>query len=459
MGKIELVIEEENPVWSVVRSLDPAREILSYDAVYYKTKMVGYKKEKKIYERCFRKKSLVDRKGYFNTGLIERLESGLLNMGMRVSVNRIKYDILSATPVLNGIKFRDDQLEALDIMVAANRGVWQAPTGSGKTILMCGLISCYYDSRVLVIVHTRDLFEQTIKELSRWWDCIGKIGCGLYDEQDITVAMVQTLYKKNFNACFGESWGLLIVDESHHANKDNGMYYSVLSRIYAPMRFGLTATLPEDDGGKMVMEGLIGPVLGKTSYKELECESVLAKPIIKLKYVPESNNQKALKGKYVDVYNEGVVYNAVRNKMVVDAAFEYIDMGLTVLVMVERIEHGLELLALCNDRRRNTFVFLHGNTSAQIRKEEKEAFADKARKGVIVTRIWGEGTNIKTVGAVVNAVGGASEIATLQRFGRGLRATDGKEGVFLVDFFDPNHLWFLRHSGKRVCMYFEQGWL
>lgn len=50
-------------------------------------------------------------------------------------------------------------------------------------------------------------------------------------------------------------------------------------------------------------------------------------------------------------------------------------------------------------------------------------------KGVIAVRIWSEGVNIRSIGAVINAVGGESEIASIQVFGRGMRTAEGKKDL------------------------------
>ena len=449
----KIKIKEENSVWSHINYPDAIHGCLTFQKVFYKQKR--FKKERMEYP-----KTVVDSDGYFLTGFIPRVTNYLEDRNIGSEVD-LAPDLVPETkrPALEGITFRDDQYEAINMMRSTMRGVWQAPTGSGKTIVMAGLISSFYNSRALIIVHTSDLFEQTYNELRRFCADVGRVGCGYNQESDITVAMIQTLNKRSFSDGFGYRWELLIVDEAHHVRKFDGSYAKVLGSIYAQARFGLTATLPPEGEGLFAMEGYLGPVIGETPQAQLQDSGILAKPIVKLRYVPETARYKKLKGGYHNVYDEGIVNNRGRNKLIVTAAQEYIDKGLTVLIMVERIEHGENLLRLCEILMPGRFVFLHGDTEDEIREEEKSAFINKDRRGVIATRIWSEGTNIRSIGVVINAVGGVSEIATLQRFGRGLRTTEGKDSVYLVDFFDSNHIWFLRHSGKRVCMYFEQGWI
>jgi superfamily II DNA or RNA helicase len=126
---------------------------------------------------------------------------------------------------------------------------------------------------------------------------------------------------------------------------------------------------------------------------------------------------------------------------------------------VERIEHGERLLELLDVKAPGAFTFLQGSTEEDVREGEKKAFELKERMGVVATRVWSEGVNIRSVDVIVNAVGGVSEIATLQRAGRGMRRVEGKDEVLIVDFLDRNHRWVADHSMSRICTYSEAGWM
>ena len=107
----------------------------------------------------------------------------------------------------------------------------------------------------------------------------------------------------------------------------------------------------------------------------------------------------------------------------------------------------------------DVFVFVNGLTSQEDMDREKKAFIEKKRKGVVATTVWSEGINIRSVGAVINAAGGESEIATIQKFGRGMRTSEGKIDVVLIDLFDMHNITLMKHSGKRICQYIRWGWL
>ncbi|MBU1621829.1 MAG: DEAD/DEAH box helicase family protein, partial [Gammaproteobacteria bacterium] len=123
--------------------------------------------------------------------------------------------------------------------------------------------------------------------------------------------------------------GNLVVDECHHVSKLSGHYTKILEYILAPVRLGLTATKNRSEEGIAAVKGLLGPEIGKTSYLELQEGGHLAKPKIKLYRVPEmsSARKRKLRGKYPEVYQEGIVDNRKRNMLIVNKASEQIEAG------------------------------------------------------------------------------------------------------------------------------------
>jgi len=207
------LIKEHSPIVSTIDNRNVIKNCLSCERVFYKQKQ--FRKQKETY-----RKQLVDRSGNFYTGFLPRVEKYLQQRKIPFDIEREEYKVTTDHPSLDGIVFRDDQLRALEKMRDASRGVWIAPTGSGKTIIMAGVISMFPASRVLVVVHTKDLLNQTHEELERFFGTVGRIGGGYNDEREITVAMIQTLNNRQkggaFISEFGSKWELLILDEAHH---------------------------------------------------------------------------------------------------------------------------------------------------------------------------------------------------------------------------------------------------
>jgi superfamily II DNA or RNA helicase len=103
--------------------------------------------------------------------------------------------------------------------------------------------------------------------------------------------------------------------------------------------------------------------------------------------------------------------------------------------------------------------YIHGGSENETREEVIKNLKSGEIDIVIATTILNEGVNIPSLGAVINAAGGKSEIAVLQKIGRGLRVTDNKKEIHLVDFFDPSHRFLIEHFGERLTLYFDKGWI
>lgn len=456
MAEDRAVITYENAVWA---RIDQPKLIDNYLRYRYEWWVQGqWRKEKKE-----ARMPLVDKRGRFLAGFVPRAKGYLEKRGLAVYVtsdNMVWPDI--ALGSLKGVEYRDDQKRALVELLVGRRGMYQAPTGSGKTVLIAGLVASVA-APALVIVHTTALLTQTVAELGRWNEKVGVMGAGEERPERVTVAMRQTLAARiregRLNGDFSNRWGLVVVDEGHHVNSLRGDYAEILRRVNAPVRMGFTATLPKDEAAAMAAEGLLGPVIGRTSYAELEVADVLAKPRIKFYRVPENPKLREVRGSYQQVYDAVVVQNRRRNLLIIEKALEQLEAGKSVLILVERIGHGETLMELLELRAPGVFTFLQGSTGEDEREGEKRAFELKERMGVVATRVWSEGVNIRSVDVIVNAVGGESEIATIQRAGRGMRRAEGKSEVLIVDFIDSNHRFMADHSLKRICTYSEVGWL
>jgi superfamily II DNA or RNA helicase len=183
-------IRELDTVYSQIDDPLLIRNLLTFNQSYWRAGM--YRKEKHEYTRC-----LVDKKGVFLSGFIDRIARTFSNTH-NIIVDRINLETPTPIePCLPGITLRDDQLRQIKVALERKRGVLVAPTGTGKTVLMAGLISCFPESRVLYLVHTIDLVNQTIAEFERFGlGSISKMGDGSKDLSGrIVVSTVQSFAK------------------------------------------------------------------------------------------------------------------------------------------------------------------------------------------------------------------------------------------------------------------------
>jgi len=361
------------------------------------------------------------------------------------------------------------------------RGVLQVATGGGKTEMAADIIAMT-DRPTIFLVHRQDLQTQAIKRFQKYNLDVGKLDT--IGNQTVTVTTIQSLmswdmdFQKYYVNSEGEDverdddWleakeGMqerreldikiqlqkieqVFIDEAHLvASKMEriGLFGAALQLMpNAYMRWGLTATpFMREQLHDWMLEGGTGDVLFKITNREL----------IDLGYLTECVVDMFLTGKQPDVpktwpdcYDYGVVTNRIRNDKIVKCFQTY--PGPT-LILVNKIAHG-ELLA-----KKLSIPFLSGQSSAPEREAAIEDMKAGNVSGVIASTIWDEGIDIANIKTVILAGGGKSTIKNLQRLGRGLRLSEGKTQLQLVDFLDQSPAILSRHSQLRKALWLEQG--
>ncbi len=429
--------------------------LLSFTAEFWK--QGPYHKERKEYQ-----KSLMGKDGVFLTGFIPKIinEAKKKNIPIEWEGSMDYIEPTSNEPKLKGIIFRsEDQLPLIRTALVEQRGVLQAPTGVGKTILALGIMSCFEESNILFLCHEKTLMNQTYDEMiEKEFNKkeISRVGGGYHEDfKRITIAMMQTF--KKYATESAEFFDIVFVDETDLAMGPDGTYYKILTSLYAPIRYGLTATLPNEQSHRLVLEGLIGPVIGQLSIKSGVDLGLLAKPIIKIKKIPYSHAIRELRA-YKDVYTKGIVENKVRNNIIVEETIKLMQEGRTTLVLIKIIEHGHTLSEIFKEKGYDV-PFVWGKTEGEERNAMKNALQRKDLKCLIASAVYTRGINIPSLGAVVVAALEKSDVQTLQKIGRGLRKTDNKDSVIILDFFDESHPFLISHFGSRISLYCEEDWL
>ena len=461
----KLQIHSYDSVWTVCDQ--PTAVLLnrefSFEVEYW---ISTYRGKKKVKSRKYLIEARNKGEHFFHTGLVPRALKYLKSEGKKVNytsdIKPVEYD----GPYIPGIKFRKFQKEAFKNVLSNGRGVIKAPTGTGKTIVIAGLVSCFSSENILILIHTTDLINQTIEELNGFG-----LHCTEYSGKKkqisrITVATIQSF--KNVVKEYADYYDVVVVDETHHASSLTGSYAKVLSQLTAPVKLGTTATLPYKEEAKWSLESLIGPVISEYKIAEAQVDRILAKPEIVVYKTPRVdsrildsstgiNNRKdgTEPTKYVRHYHNGVVWNTSRNFLIAEIAKKYIKEKKTVLISVVNVVHGRNISKLIKG-----CVFVHGATSKEDREEIKEKFIKKEIKCVVATVVWQEGLNIPSLDVCVLAGSGKSDIKVVQGIGRGLRKTKGKDKVIIIDFDDSDISKYLKnHYEMRNKIYKKMNWI
>ena len=435
--------------------------LLSCEKAYWKPSAFGSRK-RTVYTKIFfntKKKDYC----YFWTGFIPRIKEYLNQNNIPVefySQSHCNIELFYSD--LLPIKLRSDQIQLLNQISEDKRGIILSPTGSGKTEILMGMLSSLpIDIKVLILSHSTSINKQTTDKIVEYHlGNVQMIGDGFKYfkfDKDIVISTIQSFAKID-PVEYIDYFDAVIIDETHHIRSSGKQYLKVLTHILAPIRIGFTATLPSDKESLLTMEGLLGPVIGEFSRKDAIEQGVIAMPKIKLIKLPYRHEIKELRT-YKDVYEAGIVENKGRNRVILTEAKKYLDEGLSVIIMVNRIAHGEELERLCLTVFKIPTFFIQGATPQAVREQTKYEFINGDLSCLIVSSAWGEGINIPNANVLINAGGGKDELGVLQKIGRVLRKTDIKDSALIVDFFDSSHHYLISHFGERCCLYMEENWL
>ena len=354
------------------------------------------------------------------------------------------------------IMLRDYQVEAINSFLQSPQALQQIATGAGKTITTATLshLTEKY-GRSLVIVPNKSLVEQTAED---YRNCGLDVGVYFGDKKELnkthTICTWQSLniLDKKFKdgaavlglAEFLEGVSTVIVDEVHQAKAE--VLKNLLTRNLrnAPIRWGLTGTIPKEKFEFEALHASIGPVIGQITAKELQDRGVLADchvNIVQLIDLPEFRDyQSELKYLVTDENRLdylGKLLNTVK------------DSGNT-LILVDRISAGEKLQSLIPDS-----VFINGSVKIKDRKESYDEIQDATNNVIIATYgVAAVGINIPRIFNLVLIEPGKSFVRVIQSIGRGVRKAKDKDFVQIWDITSTCK-YAKRHLTQRKKFYKE----
>jgi len=339
---------------------------------------------------------------------------------------------------------RDYQSRAVESALRAGQGVIQSPTGSGKTVMACGLIAETGVS-TLIVVHTSVLLEQTAAAVRQFLGVDpGIIGGGVDAPGSVTVAMVQTLARRDAAALHGR-FGMVILDEAHHCPAES--FKTIVAGFPARYRFGLTATPARKDRLHPVLYDVLGPIVARVDARNLMASGNIT-PVEMVRI------DTGFKTRYVKDYPRlvtRIAKNPARNAVVVDAVRRH--RGDRTLVLSERVDHCSVLAAGLTSAGVDCRVM----TGAAGR-DERSALLQGFSRGdftvlVSTSSLVGEGFDLPAIDTVVITIPNGNVARTTQFLGRALRPSAGKTAGRIVDFCDIQVSLLFNQFQKRAAVY------
>ena len=356
------------------------------------------------------------------------------------------------------------QQDVLANAPAFRSGVIIMPCGSGKTQTALEIVA-RYKSRVLWLTHTQDLLEQS-KERALSCYGIDPATMGVISEgkvnvgTSITFATVQTMSNIDLEP-YKDYWDVIIVDECHRAVGTPTklmMFYRVVSKLYAYVKIGLTATPTRNDGLERCMFALLGPTLYTVPESAVAANTV---PIKVCVISDSSYNPDPVEISKPDgtLDNNKIMQTLChcdkRNQHIADLVTQMNNSGKTCLVLSDRVEHLRILRSLVGEEHTKQVMAKGGNMAAKAeRKECIEKLKTKELRCLFATYMLAkEGLDIPTLDCVIFATPKKDRIAIIQSCGRVGRKAGGKSCGIVLDIVDEEFPTFQRYFSRRKSIY------
>lgn len=399
------------------------------------------------------KKHYFAKNGTFRTGILSRIINDLLTIGAEnVGLNRT-HKIPDIIPLKTVKKFNyyDYQKEAIQHVLNFNRAVIESPVGSGKTLIMAGIVASLAPRKMVILFKEKGILKQTYD----FFKTCGIESLGINSGEgfiygDIMLSTVQSI-EKILDTHLQEA-EVLMIDEAHQFCKGETTIAAIEAFPNAIFRIAFTATVPSEKNdihGRLTLEGAFGAVYSTRSTEDLIKDGKLAKPNIQiLEFKPTLSLEDEDLG-YQQIYEKFIVNNEQRNQMIANI-YELIKKSpkSKTLILVKNLEHLHKLKALIPHA-----YTVEGKDNIEERYDIIQAFIKDDNHPVIIgTNVMQTGININEISHMINARGLEGEIPTIQGLGRGIRKAENKTEMHFYDFYDTVP-YLEKHSKSRIKHY------
>lgn len=342
-----------------------------------------------------------------------------------------------------------DKLDAERKVRGYNRNLIVAATGTGKTVISALDYKrfCRQNSdkpcRLLFVAHREEILKQSmytfravLKDAN-----FGEMFVGNYKPESIDnlFMSIQTFNSQSFtDKTSPDFYDYIIVDEFHHAAAPT--YQKLLSYYNPHILLGLTAT-PERMDGKSIL-----PYFNNRIAAEIRLpEAIDRKLLCPFQYfgVTDSVDLDNLKwaaggydkGELSRIYTLSGMIADRRADLVISSLLKYVTdiddvKGLGFCVTVE---HAIFMSDYFNAHSIPS-MYLTGHSPDEERKEAKNRLVKGEVRFIFVVDIYNEGVDIPEVNTVLFLRPTESLTVFLQQLGRGLRLSEDKECLTVLDF-------------------------
>jgi len=332
-------------------------------------------------------------------------------------------------------KLYDFQERAANAILNRRFGVFNCPTGGGKTVVALYCIA-FRKQPALVVVHNKELLYQWQKRAQEFLDLTdeqtGLIGDGQFKiGSHLTVAIVNSLYKKVHQV--KDHIGFFIVDECHRT--PSRTFIEAASAFDCRFTLGLSATPYRRDKLTQVINFYMGDQIVNISPHELQSKSRIMRAKVYVRrtefdydYAVDEDYQAMMTALTEDHQRTELIANDVIHHATTSKGIG--------LVISDRKEH---CKAIFNSIAKHNIEvrLLTGDVPNRIRKEiTEELIQGKVQVLVATAQLIGEGFDLKQLSALFLSTPVKFTGRIKQYVGRILRTDKEKNDAIIYDYVD-----------------------
>lgn len=334
-----------------------------------------------------------------------------------------------------------------------NHNLLVAATGTGKTVMAAldysELCNAAGDGNptLLFVAHRKEILKQSLDTYRKVLDdaSFGELLYGGQDPRALThlFASVQSLNVQRLEQLAPDHFDIIVIDEFHHAT--SATYRRVLDHFKPKQLLGLTAT-PERMDGRNVQDEFFG---GRIAAEMRLWEALENKLLCPFHYfgIPDGTDLKNLtwqRGAYTD-HDLDDLYtgNHARARIVVKQIRDKVSQpdAMRALGFCVSRKHAKFMAAYFNEHGFRA-TSLDGESPTDVRDQALEDLRQGRLQVIFSVDLFNEGLDIPDVDTLLLLRPTSSATIFLQQLGRGLRRTEKKPVLTVLDFIGQHRAEF-----------------
>jgi superfamily II DNA or RNA helicase len=334
-------------------------------------------------------------------------------------------------------EYQQESINKIKELKIGDKGIISLPTGTGKTIVMSGLVKEEATERILIVVMSTELREQTIDKLK--FVCgenvdVGSIQGKLNEcDNNIIVATRQSLThvrsSRLKDITVSGDFKYIIFDECHVAVEQIKKIIDAIGQN--SIVIGVTAT-PYNPKMVEIFDNIIYEM---TLLKAIK-SGYLVEPKAKKVYSnTDISNVKTIGGEFIQKHLEEAINNDDRNNIIVKSYLDYAQDRKHTIIFASGINHANAITQCFQDNGIDARS-IDSTIDSTERKNTLEDFKKGKFKILVNVSILTTGFDFPALDCVIMARSTKSRILYMQCLGRVLRLSEGKENALIIDIGD-----------------------